>query len=67
MRIVGWCLTPQVAVLDFSLDLPFSISYSLCSPRLILPLYTYSSCAWHVLWTEPVPSVSTRTVPPVAG
>jgi len=35
-----------------------------CSPRLILPLYTYSSCAWR---TEPVPSVSTRTVPPVAG
>ena len=28
-RIVGWCLTPQVAVLDFSLDLPFSISYRL--------------------------------------
>ena len=30
----------------------------LCSPRLIFPLYTHSSCTWHVLRTEPVGTVS---------
>ena len=30
----------------------------LCSPHLIFPLYTHSSCTWHVLRTELIATVS---------
>ena len=51
----------SVGVFLFRLRLLISHSQThtgVCSPRLILPLYTHSSCTWHVLRTEPVATVS---------
>ena len=57
-RIVRRCFSLQVA----ALDLPFSNSYRrMLSPPDFATLYSLI-LTWHVLRTEPVPSVSTRTV-----